>query len=68
LHAEHLLCTAVAAIDHAGNDHEPARWHLRLDGQDYRVRSDGDRRSVTAETPTAPADVTVTGTAAALAD
>lgn len=67
LHAEHLLRTAVAAIDRAGNDHEPARWHLHLDGEDYLVRSDGERWTMTAEAPTAPADVTVTGTARALA-
>jgi DNA-binding HxlR family transcriptional regulator len=67
LHAEHLLRTAVEAIDRAGNDRRPARWHLRLDGQDYLVASDGDRWSLTAEAPTASAEVTVTGTAAALA-
>ncbi len=67
LHAEHLLRTAVAAIDHAGKDHEPARWHLHLDGEDYLVRSDGERWTMTADAPTAPADVTVTGTARALA-
>lgn len=67
LHAEHLLRTAVAAIDRAGNDYEPARWHLHLDGEDYLVRSDGERWTMTAEAPTAPADVTVTGTARALA-
>lgn len=67
LHAEHLLRTAVAAIDRAGNDQEPARWHLHLDGEDYLVRSDGERWTMTAEAPTAPADVTVTGTGRALA-
>ena len=67
LHAEHLLRTAVGAIDHAGKDREPARWHLHLDGEDYLVRSDGERWTLTAEAPTAPADVTVTGTARALA-
>ena len=67
LHAEHLLRTAVAAIDHAVNDHAPASWHLRLDGDDYLVRSDGNRWSVVTTAPTLPADVTVTGTAAALA-
>jgi len=66
LHAEHLLRTAVAAIDRAADDHEPAAWHLILDGGDYLVRSDGHRWMLTAEEPSMPADVTVTGTAAAL--
>jgi len=67
LHAEHLLRTAVQAIDHAADDHQPARWHLRLDGEDYLVRGDGGQWTLIAESPSAPAEVTVTGTAAALA-
>ena len=32
LHGEHLLRAATQAIDLASDDHEPARWHIRLDG------------------------------------
>jgi DNA-binding HxlR family transcriptional regulator len=60
LHAEHLLRTATQAIDLAADDHEPARWHLRLDGTDYLVESDGHQWSLTLEAPAGPADVTVT--------
>jgi DNA-binding HxlR family transcriptional regulator len=67
LHAEHLLRTAVQAIDAASGDHQPAHWHFRLDGNDYLVHSETDRWRVTAEAPSTPAEVTVTGTAAALA-
>lgn len=67
LHAEHLLRTAVQAIDRAADDHVSARWHLRLDGNDYLVCSDGERWTMMAEAPSAPAEVTVTGTAAGLA-
>ena len=35
LHAEHLLRSVTRAIDLAAGDHEPARWHFRLDGTDY---------------------------------
>jgi DNA-binding HxlR family transcriptional regulator len=66
VHAEHLLRSAVHAIDGAA-DHAPAVWHLRLDGEDYLVDSDGHRWSVTAKPPATPADVTVTGTAGGLA-
>jgi len=48
LHAEHLLRSVIQAIDLAADDHEPARWHFRLDGADYLAESDGHR------TPTAP--------------
>jgi DNA-binding HxlR family transcriptional regulator len=67
LHAEHLLHTAVQVIDRAADNHESARWHLRLDGDDYLVCSDGERWTLRAEAPSTPADVTVTGTAAGLA-
>lgn len=67
LHAEHLLRTVVQAIGLAAGDHGPARWHFRLDGADYRVESGGQRWSVTAAAPAAPADVTITGTTQALA-
>jgi DNA-binding HxlR family transcriptional regulator len=66
LHAEHLLRAAVQAIDLAAGDHEPARWHFRLDGADYLVERDGHRWSLTAKAPAAPADVTITATTQAL--
>jgi DNA-binding HxlR family transcriptional regulator len=62
LHAEHLLRSATQAIDLAAGDHEPARWHFRLDGADYLVENDGRRWSLTAGAPPARADVTITGT------
>ena len=40
LHAEHLLRTVTQAIDRTADDHEPARWHFRLDGADYLVEND----------------------------
>jgi hypothetical protein len=67
LHAEHLLRTAIQAIDLATADHEPARWHFRLDGTDYLAESDGHQWSLTAKAPTVPADVTITATTQALA-
>jgi len=66
LHGEHLLRSAVQAIDLATDDHQPARWHFRLDGADYLAESDGHHWSLTARTPPAPADVTITGTTQAL--
>ena len=66
LHAEHLLGAAIQAIDLATDHHGPARWHFRLDGADYLAESDGHEWSVTAKAPSAPADVTITGTAQAL--
>jgi DNA-binding HxlR family transcriptional regulator len=67
LHAEHLLRSAIQSIDLTADDHRPARWHFRIDGADYLAGSDGRHWSLTAETPDAPADVTVTGTVRALA-
>jgi DNA-binding HxlR family transcriptional regulator len=67
LHAEHLLRGVVRAIDMAGGDHEPARWHFRLDGTDYLAESDGHHWSLTAAAPPAAADVTITGTTRSLA-
>jgi DNA-binding HxlR family transcriptional regulator len=67
LHGEHLLRSAIQAIDLAAGDHEPARWHFRLDGTDYLAESDGCRWSLTAQAPPAPADVTITATTRALA-
>ena len=66
LHGEHLLRNAIRAIDHATDDHEPARWHFRLDGADYLAESDGRQWSLTARAPPAPADVTITATTQAL--
>ena len=66
LHAEHLLRSVTRAIDLAADDHEPARWHFRLDGADYLVESDGRQWSLTAGAPPARADVTITGTTQAL--
>ena len=66
LHGEHLLRNAIRAIDHATDDHEPARWHFRLDGADYLAESDGRQWSLTAKAPPAPADVTITATTQAL--
>jgi len=67
LHAEHLLRSAIRAVDHASGDREPARWQFRLDGTDYLVRSDGGHWSVRTGAPADPADVTITATAQALA-
>ena len=66
LHAEHLLRSVTRAIDLATDDHEPARWHFRLDGADYLVENDGHQWSLTTKTPAAPADVTITATTQAL--
>jgi DNA-binding HxlR family transcriptional regulator len=66
LHAEHLLGTATQAIGLAADDHAPARWHFRLDGADYLVESDGHHWSLATRAPSAPADVTITGTTQAL--
>ena len=52
--------------DNATDDHQPARWHFRLDGADYLAESDGHQWSLTARAPPAPADVTITATAQAL--
>ena len=66
LHAEHLLRCVTQAIDLAAADHEPARWHFRLDGADYLAESDGRQWSLAAEGPSAPANVTITATTQAL--
>ena len=66
LHGEHLLRNAIRAIDRATDDHEPARWHFRLDGADYLAESDGRQWSLTAQAPPAPAEVTITATTQAL--
>ena len=66
LHAEHLLRSAIRAIDLAAGDDEPARWHFRLDGADYLAESDGQQWSLAAKAPSGPADVTITATTQAL--
>jgi DNA-binding HxlR family transcriptional regulator len=66
LHAEHLLRSVTQAIDLAAADHEPARWHFRLDGADYQVENDGRHWTLTTGAPPARADVTITGTTQAL--
>ncbi len=66
LHAEHLLRSVIQAIGLAAGDHDPARWHFRLDGGDYLAESDGRRWSLTTGVPSAPAEVTITGTTQAL--
>jgi DNA-binding HxlR family transcriptional regulator len=66
LHAEHLLRSVIQAIDLATDDHQPARWHFRLDGADYLAESDGHQWSLTACAPPGPADVTITGTTGSL--
>jgi DNA-binding HxlR family transcriptional regulator len=81
LHAEHLLRSVVQAIELAADDHQPVRWHFRLDSGDYLVESDGRRWSLTAPSPApqnpaapspappsqaGPADVTITAPTRAL--
>jgi DNA-binding HxlR family transcriptional regulator len=66
LHAEHLLRSVTQAVDLAVDVHEPARGHFRLDGADYLAESDGHRWTLTTGAPSAPADVTITGTTQAL--
>jgi DNA-binding HxlR family transcriptional regulator len=67
MHAEHLLRSVIQAVEHADADREPARWHFRLDGEDYLAESDGHHWTITAKAPSAPADVTVTTTTESLA-
>ena len=66
LHAEHLLRSVTQAIGLAADDHDPARWHFRLDGADYLAESNGRHWSLSEGTAPASADVTITGTARAL--
>ena len=61
-----LLRSAIRAIDRGAGDHEPARWHFRLDGADYLAESDGHQWSLTTGTPAVPADITITATTQAL--
>ncbi len=67
LHPEHLLRNAIQAIDLAADDHQPVRWHFRLDGGDYLAETDGHHWSLTAKEPPVTADVTITATTQALA-
>jgi len=66
MHAEHLLRSAIRAVDLGAGDHKAARWHFRLDGTDYLAEADGQRWTLTTGAPSAPADVTITGTGQAL--
>ena len=66
LHGEHLLRCVIQSIDLATDDHQPASWHFRLDGTDYLAESDGRQWSLTAQAPSAPADVTIIATTQAL--
>jgi DNA-binding HxlR family transcriptional regulator len=67
LHAEHLLRSVIQSVDLGAGDRRPARWHFRVDGADYLAASDGQHWTLTQGDPGAPADVTITGTAQALA-
>jgi DNA-binding HxlR family transcriptional regulator len=67
LHAEHLLRSAIQAINHAAGDNAPARWHFHIDGSDYLAESDGQRWLLTTPAPPGPADVTISATTGALA-
>jgi DNA-binding HxlR family transcriptional regulator len=67
LHAEHLLRSAIQAINHAGDDDAPARWLFRIDGSDYLAETDGEHWLLTTQASPVPADVTVTATTRALA-
>ena len=52
VHAEHLLRSAVLAIDLPAG--EPARWHFRLDGGDYLAEGDHHGWTLTANAPGRP--------------
>jgi DNA-binding HxlR family transcriptional regulator len=65
VHAEHLLRSAILAIELTGD--EAARWHFRLDGADYLAEGDAHGWSLSAKAPATPADVTITATAQDLA-
>jgi DNA-binding HxlR family transcriptional regulator len=66
LHGEHLLRSAIQAIDLEAGDHGPACWHFRLDGTDYLAEGDGHHWSISTKAPTAAPDVTITATTQAL--
>jgi DNA-binding HxlR family transcriptional regulator len=67
LHAEHLLRSAIQAIDHTADDHAQARWHFHIDGSDYLAESDGHHWLLTTQASPGPADVTITATTGSLA-
>lgn len=67
LHPEHLLRSAIQAIEHAADDHAKARWHFHIDGSDYLAQSDGHHWLLTAQAPPGPADVAITATTGSLA-
>lgn len=67
LHAEHLLRSAIQAIDHTADDHAAARWHFHVDGSDYLAESDGHHWLLTTQASPGPADVTITATTGSLA-
>jgi DNA-binding HxlR family transcriptional regulator len=67
LHAEHLLRCVIQAIDLAGDDQRPARWHFRLDGVDYLAESDGHQWTLTTTSSPGAAVVTITATTQSLA-
>ncbi|HEX3785351.1 MAG TPA: helix-turn-helix domain-containing protein [Pseudonocardiaceae bacterium] len=67
LHAEHLLGAVTQALEHAGDDGEPARWHFRFPDDDYLLEYDGRHWSLTETSPRTEPDVTVTATTDALA-
>lgn len=62
LHVEHLLGAITQAMEHATDDREPARWHFRFPDDDYLMECDGQHWSLTATSPRARPDVTVTAT------
>jgi DNA-binding HxlR family transcriptional regulator len=69
LHAEHLLHAVAGALNHAGGDHHPTRWHFRFaDAGDYLLHDDGHRWALSGAAPTdPPPDLTVTASTDALA-
>ncbi|HEX4226356.1 MAG TPA: winged helix-turn-helix transcriptional regulator [Pseudonocardiaceae bacterium] len=60
VHIEHVLGALTQAIEHATDEHEQARWHLRFPGDEYLLECDGRHWSLTSTTSTTEADVTVT--------
>jgi DNA-binding HxlR family transcriptional regulator len=65
VHAEHLLRSAILAIELADDEH--VRWHFRVDGGDYLAEGDAHGWTLSAKAPAAPADVTITATTQDLA-
>lgn len=67
LHPEHLLRSAIQAIEHVAGDPAPARWRFRVDGSDYLAESDGCHWHLAAPGSPGSADVTITATTGSLA-